>query len=364
MRMILALFSILAFSAFAAASDEMEFKSVYNGVTCPDCNWILAQGKITRETPDKFRRFKNQIDPTRFIYLHSEGGDLAAAIELGRLIRETGASVSVRESVKAEYGSDITYNNKEGSCLSACAYAFLGGTSRSIEDGSVLGFHQFFDGDILSNLTEAAFTGAERLRDQYVVGFIINYLIEMDISTELYPLIAGTAPGEMRILSREEAVSLRVDNSSDPDSGWRFVPYGRGLVSEFENPVSGRRVRLYCSDDSAHLAFFFRNNTPGEDADWAPEDLFPRYPNLSVRDGNRRWKAHYNLFSYTKTKSDLIFVFDIPKDAALSIAESGNLSIYPDSVVPRSDSYFLAELDIKNISGDPRIPKIALRNCI
>jgi Predicted periplasmic protein len=32
---------------------------------------------------------------------------------------------------------------RAGVCASACAYSFLGGTDRSLLDGSMIGFHQF-----------------------------------------------------------------------------------------------------------------------------------------------------------------------------------------------------------------------------
>ena len=362
----LALF-LFAMSKTAGANQSMIFKNVSNGGNCAGCGWTMAEGEITSETPNRFREFiKLDEFSGKYVRINSNGGDLAAALELGRLFRKRKSTLEVGKTVPMADTEDW-FEGEAGRCLSACAYAFLGGTTREVPDKSELGFHQFFDGDILSNIAEKAFTGAERLQDQYVVGVLINYLIEMGISTELYPLVAATPPGNMKLLGKSEALGLRVDNSDNPTSGWKFVPFGKGLVAEIGNSTSRRRVRLYCTGSgSHHLAFFIPNSSSdGKEAGWEPEKFFAgRYNNLTLTVKKNVWPTKFNLFTYSKDKSELIFVFDMSRKAASSIASNDELRIWPSKDVPRADTYFLTELSVAGIGGDLRIPKLALKNCI
>lgn len=346
----------------------MVFKGVSNGGNCNGCGWVMAQGKIVSDTPGQFKKFAKELGyAVSYIKIHSEGGDLSAALELGRMFREQKSTLEIGRTEPMK-DADPWHTSTDGRCLSACAYAFLGGYYRDVPEDSELGFHQFFDADILSNIAERAFTGAERLQDQYVVGVIINYLIEMGVSTELYPLVASTSPGDMQRITKAKAVELRIDNIADPLSSWKFLPFGKGLVAQTNNSLSGRRIRLYCSSGGIyHLAFFFPNNDQKEDgtAKWGPETLFTEnYKKLKITVGDQQWPSRFNLFTYTRDKSEMVFVFDIPKKAALEAAANSRFAIYPERDVPRVHSYFFGELGVANVDGDARIPQIALRNCI
>lgn len=356
-----ALFSM--FFCFTADASDMVIQSVGNGGNCNTCGWIMAQGEITAETPKLFERLvaSGEITPT-YVRIHSPGGDLNGALELGRLFRKHRTTVEVGRSVQR----DENWWSEEdggGECLSACAYAFLGGHFRDISSDGKLGYHQFYDRDVISNLAEAAFTGAERLRDQYVVGVIINYLIEMGISTELYPLIAATEPGDMRILTREDAMRLRIHNIEDPVSEWRLLPFGNGLVSEVGYATSDTRVRLYCSGKKQHLTYIFRNETPGKDADWL-SSVTPFFNSLLSSDGKQKWPAKFNQIAYDSKKTTLFFVFDIPQEAAKAMADASFFSIESTLGLPRAVEGFFRGLAVGLIAGDKRMPKLALKNCV
>lgn len=64
---------------------------------CPE--WIMAQGEITAETPRRFREVLRQAGSIRLpVVLDSQGGDLDAALEIGRMIRARGLTTIVGRS--------------------------------------------------------------------------------------------------------------------------------------------------------------------------------------------------------------------------------------------------------------------------
>jgi hypothetical protein len=123
------------------------------------------------------------------IRMSSRGGDLYEAIKLGKLIHGFPAATVVRRG-------DI--------CLSACAFAFLGGAApnehantadRSLEIGGKVGFHTF-------SLNPAALppSTSDRRDDAIVSGFnrargaassVIDYATEMGISGDFIGRILG-----------------------------------------------------------------------------------------------------------------------------------------------------------------------------
>jgi hypothetical protein len=66
------------------------------------------------------------------VYLHSPGGSVVEALKLGRLISKLKANTSVGRS-----------SATSAECLSACVWAYLGGTYRFLPDTSEVGVHQF-----------------------------------------------------------------------------------------------------------------------------------------------------------------------------------------------------------------------------
>jgi hypothetical protein len=106
---------------------------------------IEAQGAITTETPRAFREFIAQSGDVpgarRAILIHSPGGVLRAGMELGMMFRRLDAAVFV-----GRFGGPSGRGRGDvpvaGACVSACVYAFLGGTARVVPTHSRLGVHR------------------------------------------------------------------------------------------------------------------------------------------------------------------------------------------------------------------------------
>ena len=130
-------------------------------------------------------------EPLAMLSLDSTGGALEEGMRIGRLLRQFGVATIVR-------------NGKR--CLSSCAIAFLGGTTRGtagpeadrkLEIGGRLGFHAFYaprDGDERDAATSRARGVTEGRATSAVV---IAYVLEMGVDPE--PIIRALVrpPEEM-----------------------------------------------------------------------------------------------------------------------------------------------------------------------
>ena len=150
------------------------------------CNIELyVYGRITDEDVKSLRLIlqKFSVPPAIHAYLSSEGGNVYAAMEIGRIFRQHFALV------------DTT---AEG-CYSACSLIYAAGVSR-LNRGK-LGLHQhFLDKDFLKSLTvqEAVKFMRNTSKD------IQDYFLELGVPLEFYNLAASVPKDELIILGAKE----------------------------------------------------------------------------------------------------------------------------------------------------------------
>lgn len=175
--MILALVA-LASAAPAIADPVMTFKSVNVMFG------VLAEGDITPDTTKAFQNFiQHNTSVIRVIQFNSGGGDLLAALDLGRAIRHAGWSTGV-----ATPGS--IGNSQAGECDSACTFAYLGGVTRSMATGSKYGVHRFW-------------SDQGKIDDQDVqrlAGELVAYIHEMGVSADMYTLMTQAGHGDAQFV--------------------------------------------------------------------------------------------------------------------------------------------------------------------
>ena len=99
----------------------------------PNCQpVILAVGQIDKQTSEQFKSIAKDFPQGTWVVLSSPGGSVVNALRLGQQIREAGFNTTIGST-------DYSPPN----CLSSCAYAFAGGRSRHLPEGSKYGIHQF-----------------------------------------------------------------------------------------------------------------------------------------------------------------------------------------------------------------------------
>ena len=148
------------FEPYTPTDPAMRFAIVRNASPsceplCPE--WISASGTIMANSPLKLRKVLKQLRGRELpIVIDSNGGDVDAAMGMGRLIRKNRLNVSVgstsftrchpdQKGCKSPYqdGAFAGYSYPGfANCLSACPFVLAAGTKRSVSLWSQVGIHQ------------------------------------------------------------------------------------------------------------------------------------------------------------------------------------------------------------------------------
>lgn len=248
---------------------EMTFDIIYMNHT----NVVVADGTITKETPDRFQAF---LDTTQFdgynflIHLNSPGGNLYGGMELGRMIRDQGLTTDIRWYVPRPEGQDWyspEYGEQgAGQCYSACALAFLGGKVREISDGAIIGFHQFSGGvDDIEKI---------QIGTQLAAGEVLKYLTSMGASPSLFSRMSEALPDDMYVPSADDLLVYSII-SRDAFTGFTLEPYGNGVLafSTFPENTKGTnlvyQVTTYCKKGRPFILLSGRPDEMGLSEDFA-----------------------------------------------------------------------------------------------
>ncbi|HVI86752.1 MAG TPA: hypothetical protein VM659_00545 [Dongiaceae bacterium] len=214
--------SLLCLGGVSAADDldkPMHFFMAYSGGNCEHCVWIAAEGKITGQTPDQFEAFvkANVTSASMNVSFHSGGGNLGAAMQLGQIIRHLGYTTMVGKTI----GGKNAQSNSEGIC--ACAYAFLGGVSRTIPGNGKIGVHQFSGSSVEMGSGDSLSDG------QQGVAILSAYVAAMGADVKLVSVASAVKPGDIYWIPRDQLEALRVLNDKPVAAVWQIEPLRDGL---------------------------------------------------------------------------------------------------------------------------------------
>ncbi len=157
------------------------------------CFPVAIRGEIDQETPELllsvFSRPKCAVRKEYMIsfrvYFDSPGGDVDAAMQVGRMLRRWKAGASVGKNP-----------GQEGQCASACVLALLGGVTRQC-DGAV-GLHRPYSLEVARSAADAA-RSYRSTRAK-----IERYLQEMNIPPRLLDVMNSIGPDSVRWLSCDD----------------------------------------------------------------------------------------------------------------------------------------------------------------
>ncbi len=200
--------------------------------------WIAADGKIDRSAARRLRKVLALLGPRKLpLFLHSVGGDVRGAIELGRLVRSRNLTVSVARTLPAgcrrdephdnacetlkRAGQDVVSNlDSSGAlCNSACVLVLAGGAQRSVPPWVRLGVH-----------ATGVDTGKTTLRGPLLAAEtrsanarIVEYLHDMGIPKALFDASNAVPHESARFLDRDELVRFGLDTRDFGETDWRFA---------------------------------------------------------------------------------------------------------------------------------------------
>jgi hypothetical protein len=254
--------------------------------------WIAVEGKLDPAAAARLRDFlRTQRAAKLPIYLYSPGGDVRQALSMGRMLRERKAIARVARTVVKECGADqqaepaclkLKQSGREleaelsasrAICNSACAYLFLGATTREIDPHVTMGVHSARVTISFSGKggvpSEALRAKASRQALARLDGDIASYAPSMGVDRELLDIVRRTKFEQMHALTREEIFRLGIDKRELVETNWRYSDQGRGshvdkVVQERSatHPNGFRTLhwRLSCLDGGAVRLGYLRAN--------------------------------------------------------------------------------------------------------
>jgi hypothetical protein len=124
------------------------------------------------------------------VWFSSDGGDIDAAMDIGRLLRRYGIYAVI---------------DKKDQCMSACVFAFMGGERRSV--AGRLGIHRPF-------FPHTQDLPDRQVRFRHMQKVLKDYVEEMDFPSSLYEAVMLVPPESVKILAAAELKNLFLDGIS------------------------------------------------------------------------------------------------------------------------------------------------------
>lgn len=205
---------------------------------------VQLAGTIDPGSPERLREKLKIIPPDYLIqfYLDSPGGNIAASMELGRIIRNRGVSTHVGMYAGEERRS------VPGICYSACAFAYLGGPFRWVSEASKYGVHRFFTRQPTSRDMEVA---------QILSASLAGYIREMEADPDLLTVMAQTPKEQLTVLDKKQLDAYRVVNNGRRPAKWSIeaIPVGLYLKGEQLTYFGLGKALFFCDVNSGRIIF-------------------------------------------------------------------------------------------------------------
>jgi hypothetical protein len=219
---------------------------------------VLISGQITDEDVDGLAVLASLLSSGRqriagnSVRLASTGGDIDAAMKLGRQLRELGL---------------FTYVGKGDRCMSACVFAFMGGERRLV--AGELGIHRPF---FLSTRDAPD----RQVRFRYMQKVLRDYIEELDFPASLYEAVMLVPPESIRVLGPEDLKRFYLEGISPSSEDIADAAAARRLNISMSEYLRRKAKAPACSSFApgvGHCETNARPDTAGSGAAPAPRDV-------------------------------------------------------------------------------------------
>lgn len=198
--------------------------------------WIAVEGQFDKGSAGRFAAFVKRIETKDLpVFLNSTGGLTDEGIAFGRLLRSNGMRAGVAASkpdcanlkpaeckaalAAGPVGSTWSSN---ATCSSACLFALLGASERSVPSEVKLGIHStaYFcfreDGRVMQPVGKSK--DAIDCRNKLAVRArqLTRYIAEMGISGELISAMNSVPSSRIRFLTRDEIRRYGIESHERP----------------------------------------------------------------------------------------------------------------------------------------------------
>jgi hypothetical protein len=253
-RFVCVLTIMAATSTVTAATDEpMRFETFQPCLgNAPFCaTRVIARGVIQLDSVDKLSKFlareaarDKYFNPNPIIVFDSPGGNVVGGMALGRFIRSRKLDTLIAPMYTEEKldksrpeGYRMRVVGKDVVCASACTLAFIGGTTRAIEDGAMFGVHQF--SSATGSMDESA--------SQVTVATLAAYVTEMGVDRRMIDVASITSSKDIFWINTSDARKLHIDNTIAPLNDWEVTVDKAGVptVQVLQELRPGHSVMLF-----------------------------------------------------------------------------------------------------------------------
>ncbi|TPN74929.1 hypothetical protein FJ987_27525 [Mesorhizobium sp. CU2] len=218
---------------------------------CPE--WISAEGTIEAGTPALLKRTLKTLGARKLpIVVNSPGGNVDAALQLGRMIRKAKLDIGVGETMfygcepqmkncRANDGKGAAYFGLTyamgAMCNSACPLMFAGGVRRVVGDWGYLGVHQitttFRREKLLYRTTYQIVNGRKKIVSTKIVSRknagsyktyemsrpvekrLAAYLKEMGVEQGVLDIMKATPASDISRIRQADLLATKLVTSSD-----------------------------------------------------------------------------------------------------------------------------------------------------
>lgn len=253
-----------------SADKPMEQLAIYEAKGAPDScgpgcdHWIAIEGKVDTGAAARVERFFHERkDTQRPIYFNSPGGELRDALAIGRLLRARKAVGRVgRTVVDACPGTQTddactlikttreeviaTIATRGAVCGSACTFLLFGTSTREVAPDSMVAVHGARIGmQFRLNVTEAHREEAIAKAHVEADRMAFAYVDEMGISRDVMTLADSISPDSIRVLTRQELYSFRIDTRNVVETPWALEKAPSPLVQKVAQVKTDRGFQKF-----------------------------------------------------------------------------------------------------------------------
>lgn len=215
---------------FEYTNPQTELEKALGGFFC-----INAFGPVQPGDDVRFNEFLERVTPPprTTVYLDSGGGDVEAAINIGRAIRDNWFETSIGRYLLNHQKASNALIPREllpGQCMSAATLIFLGGKLRHFPSGSKFGVHQFsFRDPSPDNIG----------RSQVLSAKIALYTADMGVSPDFLRVSSSVQSAEIKLIDEDELRHLRVVTGGETDVTWTVQAQGMLYVRGERDSIFG-----------------------------------------------------------------------------------------------------------------------------
>jgi len=227
--------------------------------------WIAVEGYFDRDAAARVQAFLRRHGGRKLpIYFHSPGGVQAAALAVGRQLRERGVTAGVAKTIPRGCASVVDRSDAcraakrssqpvaaewrpDGTCSSACVYALIGAKVRQVPPSASLGVHTgklvqiriSADGRVKRSSPERL-SSHEKAKVAEFDAQLKRHIREMGIDAGLFEAAAKVPHEKVHYLNRDEIAAFGIDRREFVETPWHIIASSTNSIFVGKSVVQAR----------------------------------------------------------------------------------------------------------------------------